>query len=388
MARSKSLTPTTERVATALRLQANQLANGARLPSVRRLMRQFGVSQLTVQQAIASLEEEGLVERQVGRGTFVSARNGAGAKAITILRSDYPSRRGDEITSAIHHKLKDDGHRPIVLTYCDLERAVEVLREAPHAEAYVLQPMLPQIPLSLLTFLRRRSRAVVVDGVLEGADVDAIDTDWRHGVELAVEHLMELGHRRIALASGEPTFMWADPAGHFRSIVRWTGLAADPDPLLSAPTRPGESAAAGMRDRLTELIRARGGLPFSAMIVNSYASATGALQSLRIAGLRVPEDVSLVVLDNPDLGEMDGPPLTMVGHTSAQIAERIVQRVEYRWEHPTAHYECVRYQPNLVVRQSTVAAGEAAGSAAPKRGVAPAAPPQASDHAGASPQAT
>jgi DNA-binding transcriptional MocR family regulator len=69
-----------DRIATALRELASGLPEGARLPSVRELMREYGASPVTVQRAIAALAAEGLVVPRPGRGTFVAAplpRNGA-----------------------------------------------------------------------------------------------------------------------------------------------------------------------------------------------------------------------------------------------------------------------------------------------------------------------
>ncbi len=345
--------PTTpDRIAEVLRTQAAQMDTGSKLPSVRLLMRRFGVSQLTVQRAISSLETEGLVERQVGRGTFVVGGAGPMARTITILRSDYPSRRGDEITRALHQVLKDEGHRPIVLTYCDYERAIEMLRDAPHADAYVLQPMLPHVPLDLLSFLRKRSQAVVVDGGLDGANIDALDTDARQGLETAIERLMGLGHSRIALASGEPRIMWEQLEQHFRSLVRWAKLPNDPDPVIAANTQPNESSTVGMRESMERLIEKHNGLPFTAMAIGSYASAKGAMQAFHTAGIRIPDDLSLIVLDNPDLGTDSPVPLTMVGHTSEQIARRLVEEIERRWEDPDTPHRCIRHIPDLVVRES------------------------------------
>ncbi len=347
---TQSTTP--DRIAEMLRTQASQMDSGSKLPSVRQLMRRYGVSQMTVQRAIATLEDEGLVDRQVGRGTFVVGGTGPTAKTITILRSDYPSRRGDDITRAIHHALKNEGHRPIVLTYCDYERAIEMLRDAPHADAYVLQPMLPHVPLDLLSFLRKRSQAVVVDGVLDGTNIDSLATDARRGLEIAVERLMELGHTKIALTSGEPQMMWDQLAIHFQSMVRWAKLPNDPDPVVIADTKPNESSTAGMRTRMEKLIEEHNGLPFTAMVIGSYASAKGALQAFNTAGIRVPEDISLIVLDNPDLGTDSPVPLTMVGHTSGQIAQRIVEEIDRRWEDPNSPPRNEHHVHDLVIRNS------------------------------------
>ena len=278
--------------------------------------------------------------------------SGPTAKTITILRSDYPSRRGDDITRAIHHALKNEGHRPIVLTYCDYERAIEMLRDAPQADAYVLQPMLPYVPLDLLSFLRKRSKAVVVDGVLDGTNIDSLASDARRGLEIAVERLMDLGHKKIALASGEPKIMWDQLAMHFESVVRWAKLPNDPDPIVASDTQPNESSTAGMRTRMEKLIKEHNGVPYTGLVIAGYASAKGAAQAFAAAGIRVPEDVSLIVLDNPDLGDDFPIPLTMVGHTSGQIAQRIVEEIERRWEDPDSPHRTEHHVHDLVIRNS------------------------------------
>lgn len=324
------------------------------MPSVRDLMKEFRVGQGLIQQALDTLEEEGVLVRQVGRGTFVSKTGAAVTRTVTILHGDYPSRRGQEISRQITEVLRADNHHPFQITYPSMDAAMELLRSAGKSDAYVLQPMTTELPIELLAFLRRRTPAVVVDGEMRGVDVDSADTDWRAGLETSIEHLRELGHDRIALASGEPREMWVGLIEHFERIRRWSGLVDTLGPVLECPTRPGESSTVGLRERVrTLLVEHDRALPFSALIVSSYASATGAMEALFEAGVRVPDDLSLLVMDNPDMGSATFPQLTMVGHTSEEIARRIVSKIEYRWAHPKAPYHCEYAAPSLVARAST-----------------------------------
>ena len=72
-----------DRIAVALRDLATTLPEGARLPSVRELMRAHAASPVTVQRAIAALAAEGLVTPRPGRGTFVAAPRGAATRPRT-----------------------------------------------------------------------------------------------------------------------------------------------------------------------------------------------------------------------------------------------------------------------------------------------------------------
>ncbi len=347
-------TATVAAIAEELRSRAAVMTRGSRLPSVRNLMRRFGVGQLAVQQAMAELETDGLIVRKVGKGTFVARDGHAAVRTVTVLHSDYPSRRGQEISSHLNRTLREDKHQSFIITYPSMEAAIDLLRAAPPSDAYVLQPMDPQLPLRLLEFLKRLTPAVVVDGQVAGIDVDSVDTDWRLGLETAVMHLRSLGHTRIGMASGEPLEMWQALIDHFDRIGRWSGEADGFGPVLTSATRPGQSSAAGMREALEPWLREhREALPCTALIVNSYASAIGAFEALHDAGVSVPGDLSLVVLDNPDLGAVSMVPMTMVGHTSEQIAARLVATIERRWNQPDAPFRCLMEAPELVSRQSS-----------------------------------
>jgi len=330
------------------------------LPTVRQFMQRFGVSQLVVQQALSQLKSEGVVFAHVGRGTFVAERAAAPDQTVTtviVVRYDYPSARGESITRALNELLTVPPYRMLTLTAGEHTHAVEILRDAPVAAGYILQPLTPNVPVRLLDFLRRRSAAVVVEGYpLESADVDAVVTDELATVEIAVQHLTKLGHRHIALASGEPAVISNHIARFFPVVMRWAGLPAGPETLLQADTKLGEGSREHMRSSLRHYLTDSGKLPFTALVVPSYASALGAVEALAKAGLTVPRDVSVVVLDNPDLVTPAVAQFTMVGRCSRRIARDLVKRLQWRLDHPTEPYGTVYEIPELVLRATTAAA--------------------------------
>jgi LacI family transcriptional regulator len=210
------------------------------------------------------------------------------------------------------------------------------------------------IPVSLLAFLRERSAAVIVEGMpVSSVDVDSVVNDHSRGIELALQHLTGLGHKRIAFAAGEPELMIEQWTADFRRFHTYMNLPADADPVVAENARPGESAATHMEHALTELIGQRGTLPFTALLVWGYASAVGALAALDAAGLNIPADVSLVVLDNPDLHGRHAERLTMIGRTSKRISRFLIERLEWRWNNPEARYRVVLDTPTLVERCTT-----------------------------------
>lgn len=348
---SRPANPSSMEVAEALRLRVSRLARGSKIPSVRELMKQFRVGQVVVQQAIDALENEGVLQRQLGRGTFVIEGGKAATRTVTILRSDYPSRRGDEITRQTQRLLGERDFESLVITYSDMSMALDLLRSASASDAYIIQPMLPHVPLELLSFLYERSHVVVVDGVVEGTDIDGVASDWFQGLNLAARHLLEAGHRRIALVSGEPVGLWNRLAAHFESLRLWAGLDPQQCPVITSATQAGESSTRGMRERSMQLFEA-GDLPFTAAMVVSFASAQGLLDAAEAAGVAIPDQLSVVALDNPDLGKRSHPGLTMVGDSSEAIAQRLIDAVENRLQHPHEPPSQRWHRPELVERNS------------------------------------
>ena len=120
--------------------------------------------------------------------------------------------------------------------------------------------------------------------------------DDRAAGRSAMDHLLALGHRRIAMIGAESPLARGWPAINQRSLayreaLAAAGIAVDPA-LVRTVDWGGEEGAAAMADLL------RAGPPPTAVYAHSDDVALGALRTLRRAGLRVPEDVSVVGIDD------------------------------------------------------------------------------------------
>ncbi len=351
-------------IAQELRQRIRTLPPGARLPTVRGLMHEFAVSQGTVLAALKALEKDGLISARVGQGTFVADSVPAAPrqKTVLVLRGDYPSRRGDDITHALQAAIDKAGHQGLVITYHDMEHAMDVLAPLKPSDGYMLQPLgAVNIPVALLHFLRSRSPAVVVDEAeVDTLDVEGVYMDLLAQLSLGIRHLRDLGHRRIAFATGEP--LVGDQrrlAALHRQTAEWLGVADGDELVLTCDTRPGEEALGHMRERMARLLAERGGKPpFTAVICGGYASALGVQEAFRQHGIAVPREVSVVVADNPDLEEARRAGLTMVGVSSTERAEVMSQCLMRRWDNPESPYGTTFMTPTLVAGGSSGPAPE------------------------------
>lgn len=157
-----------------------------------------------------------------------------------------------------------------------------------------------------LVELARDGFPVVIQGSLPGLDVPSVDVDNEAGARLAVEHLLALGHRRIACITNAPLAYTAasERLAGYREALAAAGVAEAPELVaegsFDAPS--GHQAMSEMLARTTP----------DAVFVASDVVAIGAIAGLREAGLAVPGDVSVVGFDAIPLAAYLDPPLTTI----------------------------------------------------------------------------
>ncbi len=177
----------------------------------------------------------------------------------------------------------------------------------------------PTEPQQLLLTGTRIPFVVVDTDSATSASVPTVGSNNWNGGLLATRHLMELGHRRIAVISGPAgrAVQPGPPAG-FRSAHDEVGLTLDPDLV-----RYGSFYVdGGLRPRL-ELLT--GPDRPTAIFAGSDLQAIGVLRAARQLGLRVPEDLSVIGYDNLPVAGWTDPPLTTVNQPLRDMAGTATQ---------------------------------------------------------------
>lgn len=187
---------------------------------------------------------------------------------------------------------------------------------------------------------------VLVNRRLPGVDPWII-LDDASGMALAVEHLAELGHRRIGLVGGPET---ADTATRrlegFRRGMRANGLRVDRQ-LMVTSTYEEEGGYRAM-GHLLEAPRSP-----TAIAVWSLGAAIGAMAAARRGGLRLPDDLSIVAFHDAPLAAYLDPPLTTVQMALAEMGARAVDLLLDLIAGAPARSAVIDAPPLLVVRGST-----------------------------------
>jgi DNA-binding LacI/PurR family transcriptional regulator len=224
------------------------------------------------------------------------------------------------------------------------ERAVETLL-ADRCEALLL--LGSQLSPARLTRLSSSMPVVVVARRLRNADVDAVHTADAMGAAMAVEHLVGLGHRRIAHVDGGRAPGATDRRNGYRSAMRRYGMA---DEILIVSGGLGEDDGTRATRELLAVATPTGIIAFN------DRCAVGVLDALRRARLAVPTDVSVVGFDDSRLARLATVDLTTVGQDAVGLGrlavERAIDRLDPDFSAPTD----VEVVPHLVVRSTTAAA--------------------------------
>lgn len=172
-----------------------------------------------------------------------------------------------------------------------------------------------------------------------------VDTDQEQGAELAVQHLLDLGHRDIAHVSGpESSFSARRRAETYRRVTAGAGL--EPRPVLV-----GDWGALSALVRARELFAA--GPPPTAIFAGNDQMALGVIHAIREHGWRVPEDISVVGFDDAEEAAVSWPSLTTVHQNFDRVGRTATSLLLSLIDGTPDTRERVLVPTELVVRDST-----------------------------------
>jgi hypothetical protein len=336
---------------------AREAQAGDQLPTIRELMRRFGVSQGLVQRAFAALKERGLIDSQVGRGTYflggearpapaastpVPAARPAEGRSVLLLRRSISIARGRALVEGLNRMFTAGGHRVLEVSYTDAEHALTVLKALPRLDACVVQATFRTVPIELLAALRAKCAALAVDGTaLVGADVEAVGTEWGEPLASAFVTLGRRGHRHIAVALTDHPLL--------ATQLGWRRLEhlrqAHPDftfDAIALPQLPDGDYAVALVDRLRGLCQ--GGAGPTALIAWGIEDGARFRELLAAADLDVPAALSVVLLGRTDLANEHAGFFHTVGCAVADQVAALHEAVLARWAAPDAPFR-IRLTP-------------------------------------------
>jgi DNA-binding LacI/PurR family transcriptional regulator len=191
----------------------------------------------------------------------------------------------------------------------------------------------------------------IVGGHVANSGVPSVGSDFHHGMALATQHLIDLGHTRIALVNGpHETYTSHEKLAGYLGTLMEANLPISPDLVKWFPWFSAFDNAVGLQT-MTELFALD--RPPTAIAFATDDLAVGGVTLLQRRGLQVPDDISIVGFHDDPMATATTPRLTTIRVDRAGWGERAVERL-IAIEHGKAmQAERLLLPVELIVRDST-----------------------------------
>jgi LacI family transcriptional regulator len=340
--------------------------------TIKDVARAAGVSVATVsrvQNGSALVKEAtrrrvGEVAQRMGYTPNVAARSLITSRTNTlgVLLPDLYGEFFSEVIRGIDQAAQRHGHHLLVSSSHDDRSAVETALRAMRGRVDGLIVMWPDLDEAGVPNLPAGFPVVLLNAPLGPNGFDVITVANYDGAYAMVDHLLDLGHRRIAIIKGiEGNADAAERLRGYRGALASAGLAA------SAIEVAGQFTEASGFHAANELLRRE--IRPSAIFAANDAMAIGALSALRQAGLQVPRDVGLAGFDDIPMARYLDPPLSTVHVDISALGEHATLRLLAAVRDKDKHRPRAETLPTtLVLRRSCGAAVPASRPTAPGTG--------------------
>ena len=341
-------------------IQSGALKGGDRLPSEAELGRLFGASRITVAKAVLDLQRMGLVTRRPGAGTHVLTTHLSEGRTFGLL---IPELGLTEIFEPIcHGMMRSAFARPDALLWGSAASSVgEMAKEAGQMLGSFIRQKVSGVffaPLELSEDKDAANRRIARD--LERAQIpvvlldrcympypersahDLVGVDNRRAGYIATTHLLRLGVRRLAFLGEAHAAGTVDAriAGFHEALTRF-GIVPQQNPAWR-----GSPLDEPLVRRLLDALRPE------AIVCSNDLTAARLMQTLIALGVRIPEQVRIVGMDDVKYASLLPVPLTTIHQDCAGIGMVAMATMLERLEHPELPVRDVTVPTSLVVRRS------------------------------------
>ncbi|QPA32375.1 GntR family transcriptional regulator [Thermaerobacillus caldiproteolyticus] len=341
-------------------IHSGKLSPDEKIPTEHEIASQFQLSRHTVRQALGELEKEGWLYKIQGSGTFVSKPKQIGKieiKTVGILTTYISDYIFPHIVRGAEETLREKGYR-LLLASTDNNKE----REREHLEAMINQPLSgliieptksaqgnPNLGYYLALNNLNIPYVMINERYLE-MSCPYIKMDDEGGGFLLTDHLIDLGHRRIAGFFKTDDLQGVNRLKGFIRAHQEHGVSLSTNNLISytteeKETKPLEIARFFLQQPEDERP--------TAFVCYNDELAIKLLDVIRQQGLVVPEDISVVGFDDSTFATATEVKLTTIRHPKEEMgikaAEMLIQMIEKQKDDGIKD---IIYKPELIVRES------------------------------------
>ncbi len=333
---------------------------GDRLPSEHELSASCHVSRHTVRKALSILEQEGFIEAEHGRGTFVSRKAGrkkgsGNIAVITTYLSDYIFPRLiqgiDSVLTANGYSiiLKNTGNSRLKESRC-LEEILEK-----DVDGLIIEPSKSDIMCGHKGLYDKLDFYQIPYVFIQGCYAHMkhkphILMDDCMGGYLVTKHLIELGHKHILGIFKADDSQGRDRHKGYVKALQEAGFSYDPDMVVWFHTEDRASKPSGtLRLKLEE------GVPIDGIVCYNDQIAFEVMKAIEKNGFSVPEDISVTGYDNSFIAENGLIKLTTIAHPQERLGAMAAELLLEKMNHvPDEESKVERIlKPELIIRESS-----------------------------------
>ena len=339
-------------------IKTGQFKRGDKFPTEPELMKEYNVSCITVRNAVKELVNEGLLYREQGKGTFVRDPSEKKEKTIGIIIFSVAEGVFPELVLAMEETTHRLGYSVILCnSQKDFEKEEEYTRRliSRKVAGVIFDPILSSTQYErnvacINRFLRAHIPVVTrsrLPNTVNALDYDSVDINNMQGAYGLINHLIELGHKRIGVLSDPFNPDVEERIEGYKKALRENGIEFDPD--LIKPVRVDlkeeldSEAVKGllkMKCRPTAIFGIQDGLAHFVM------------KLLMSEGVSVPEDMAVVGFDDLDFSSELSVPLTTARWSRSDLGRIAVEMLIERIEGKRYESKHILLPTELIIRQS------------------------------------
>ncbi len=331
---------------------------GQKIPSENQLSEEYHVTRQTVRKALAKLIDEGYLYAVHGSGTYVAKRlskrgYSKNIAVVSTYMSDYIFPR---VIQGINQGLSDNSYSILLKTTNNSRKGEAWCMEellSKNIDGMIIEPSQSAISCQHQVLYDQMDSMgipyVFIQGCYEAMmDRPYVMLDDVEGGRLITEHLIKLGHRRIAgIFKADDTQGILRHKGYVKALQE-SGIAYDPDMVIWFHTK---DRATKPMEGILRLIE--NGMSFHAVVCYNDEIAADVIKGLANIGRSVPHDISVTGFDNSLLAKSRG--ITTVSHPQEELgkaaAQTLIGLINNSISRKDAH---VLLKPELVERKSTL----------------------------------
>ncbi|MDE7015449.1 MAG: GntR family transcriptional regulator [Kineothrix sp.] len=308
-------------------IAAKKFLPGQKMYSENRLKEMFHVSRQTIRHAIGVLEEEGVLVRRRGSGTYISntGRENPGSRTrIAVVTTYVDSYIFPKTIQGIENVLSESGYSvQIAFTNNHVSREKTILEdiiERDEVAGVIVETTksgLPNPNLGLYGKLLKRGIPVIfINSYYPGLPIPHVSLDDRAAGVKAVKYLLERGHKKIG-----GVFKMDDGQGHMRyagylDAMQEAGIEMDDSSIVWLDTEMMQHLGEYRHLLMSRLKNCTAAVCYNDQIAFEAASI------LNSVDIRVPEDISIVSIDDSELAMLGDVALTSIPHPKDKLGEK------------------------------------------------------------------